>query len=356
MPGRERCRLHNGNARRGTDHPRFRHGLYSKCLKRDLRAEYERLLASPELLSAHTDVAALWVRLQQLAPRLGTGESSTRWTQLQEALGEFRRASRAGETARMLSSLNHIDGLITGAVDDESSWGDFAAMVDRVTLIAAREHRRIADEQLVVSVADIHVLVASIADCVLREVRDPSARTRIAQHIEKLRVLDRVELDGVVQAHSSAASALRRDLAFPARAAKLAADDLPGPSVKLRPAAIVLQGVQYRVFLGRLTWDDARQRCKKLGGELAVLDTPEKQAFISKELGEIAVHVGAHKDAQGRWVWASGKPVAKDDWAPGRRVQFGPRSHLFASSVLGDGTDGVEVAGVIGYVCEWPAR
>jgi hypothetical protein len=212
VPGRERCRLHNGNARRGTDHPRFRHGLYSKCLKRDLRAEYERLLASPELLSARSDVAALRVRLRQLAARLGTGESSTRWTQIRETFGDFRRASKAGETAKMVSSLNHMEALITGAADDENSWGDFAAMVDRVTLIAAREHRRLAEEQLAVSVADVHVLVASIADCVLREVRDPNTRTRIADHIEKLHVLDKTELDAVVRSHAKHADDQHLDL------------------------------------------------------------------------------------------------------------------------------------------------
>lgn len=142
------------------------------------------------------------------------------------------------------------------------------------------------------------------------------------------------------------------------RALRQEAEELPvtadGGPVKWRPGAVVFKGVQYRVFLGRYTWDEARKMCKKLGGDLAVLDTPEKRAFLGKEILDAVVQVGAYRDNQGKWVWVNGKPVGKDAWAPGRPDAFGPRGHFFPSGHVGDGTDGVPHEHVRGYVCEWP--
>jgi hypothetical protein len=153
------------------------------------------------------------------------------------------------------------------------------------------------------------------------------------------------------------------DRALEVRKAKTAADDLsPAPAAAkeapaLKPGAFALKGSQYRIFLGYVPWDEARARCKKLGGDLAVLDTAEKRAFIAREIADMNVTVGAYRDAQGQWRWVNGKAVAPDVWAPGRPdAKYGPRAHLFPTGLLGDGTEGKPHESVRGYVCEWPLR
>lgn len=151
------------------------------------------------------------------------------------------------------------------------------------------------------------------------------------------------------------------DRALGIRGVKTAADelattvawDIPG----VRPGALLLKGVQYRIFLGHMPWDEARARCKKLGGDLAVLDTKEKRVFIAREARDAVVAVGAYRDAKGQWRWVNGKTVAPENWAPGRPdPRYGPKGHLFPTGLLGDGTDGPPHPHVLGYVCEWPTK
>jgi hypothetical protein len=73
------------------------------------------------------------------------------------------------------------------------------------------------------------------------------------------------------------------DRALAIRGVKTAADEPPTTvawdTPGVRPGALVFKGVQYRIFLGHMPWDEARARCKKLGGDLAVLDTKEKRVY-----------------------------------------------------------------------------
>ena len=199
VPGRSRCRLHNGNAKRGTEHPNFRNGLYSKCLNRDLRAEYTRLLRNPALLSSRSDIAALRVRLNQLAARLESGESSRRWGEVREALAELRAATGAGDEPRASAAIARLDALVNGEHDDEGAWNDMAEMIDRVSVLCAREHRKLIEERLTCSVEEVRVLTASITKAICTYVTDVQVRRAISEHVKLLRVLPADEIDRLVR-------------------------------------------------------------------------------------------------------------------------------------------------------------
>jgi len=149
------------------------------------------------------------------------------------------------------------------------------------------------------------------------------------------------------------------DRALAIRAAKTAADELPtaadwSPS-RLRQGAIVFKGVQYRVFHGNVKWSEARARCKRLGGDLAVLDTPEKRAFFKAELGGLPdTSIGAYK-SNGRWLWVNGKPVTPDSWCGGRPLLGSAErayGYLYTDGLILDGGDAEPNQRL--YVCEWP--
>lgn len=200
------------------------------------------------------------------------------------------------------------------------------------------------------------------------DLKDPHVRTAKAKYdaaLEKARKeyearlaeAKKTLLSDLKDAEVGATKDGNLDRALAIRGAKTAADELPTTADwfpgRLRQGAIVFKGVQYRVFLGNLKWSEARTRCKQLGGDLAVLDTPEKRAFFKAELGRLETYIGAYRGNNGQWTWVNGKALAKDAWLPGRPVG-GVVGLLMPEGLVGDGAD--HVPNQRAYLCEWPLR
>lgn len=120
-----------------------------------------------------------------------------------------------------------------------------------------------------------------------------------------------------------------------------------------REGAVAFGGSQYRIFLADVSWTGARDACRKLGGELASVDSKEKREFLSKQSGSVQLWVGAFVDQRtSRWFWANGNPVAPGSWQPGRPENNGPHAVMFGKSgLIGDGKN--ELPDCKGYICEW---
>ncbi|XP_071552161.1 C-type lectin domain family 4 member C-like [Panulirus ornatus] len=78
------------------------------------------------------------------------------------------------------------------------------------------------------------------------------------------------------------------------------------------------------VTSGRWNWATAREECKKLGADLAVLNSPEKLTYVSdfmnRHLGEggsTFFWVGGH-NLKGFWTWVNGDRmnVNSNVWVP----------------------------------------
>jgi hypothetical protein len=189
LAGRNRCKYHGGASLRGAESPKFRHGRYSKILPRNLSREYLRLMADPDLLSAKEEVALLNARLQQLVARLGTGESTGRWDSLKREWAEFKRAQGAGDREALTAVLPRLDSLVTAGGDEGGQWEEITAYVERVSVVAARESKRQAAEGSVISLEQMVLVIRTIADAVITNVRDEAARLAIIGHIRSLRLL-----------------------------------------------------------------------------------------------------------------------------------------------------------------------
>jgi Lectin C-type domain len=120
-----------------------------------------------------------------------------------------------------------------------------------------------------------------------------------------------------------------------------------------REGSITFKGNQYRILLESTTWTEARAKCRKLGGDLAALDTADKREFFGKHDRTIELWVGASYDAKtNRWQWVNGSPVTKDAWAATRPQDNGPFAASFPSTMLLGDTK-AENKNVKGYICEW---
>jgi hypothetical protein len=194
MVGRTRCKLHGGASLRGVESGRFKHGLYSKAMPKNLRKTFNDLMSDPDLLDGRAEVALLQIRLTQLTGRLDTSESGAAWLRLQEVFGQFRSANDAADEAGQLAALNTLNEIITGQVNNEAAWHEVTDYTERATRIAEREWKRVIANRNVATAEQVRLIVASLTQAVLMYVTDTKARQQIADHVNRLRVIEPVSI------------------------------------------------------------------------------------------------------------------------------------------------------------------
>ncbi|XP_053574403.1 C-type mannose receptor 2 [Bombina bombina] len=75
------------------------------------------------------------------------------------------------------------------------------------------------------------------------------------------------------------------------------------------------------------TWQQARDSCKVLGGELATISNYLEQAFITSIIPTISfdLWIGLHNNRR-KFQWADGQPLSYTNWAPREPSGYGPSS------------------------------
>ena len=86
----------------------------------------------------------------------------------------------------------------------------------------------------------------------------------------------------------------------------------------MRPVPVPVSGKAYLYLPSKLNWNDAREACRDLGGDLAVIGTYREFEEIIPSLVQYNTHggliwVGAKlrgKDLMNDWYWVSGEPLS----------------------------------------------
>jgi hypothetical protein len=125
---------------------------------------------------------------------------------------------------------------------------------------------------------------------------------------------------------------------------------------RIPPKAIAFVGHRYYVFLGKLTWHQARQACAEVGGHLVRIESPEEQAFLFRliQQGADANYWTDLSDepSEGIWTFSNGTHLTYANW---RARQ--PDNHIHvqhAAAFRKDGTWDDDFAGErYPYLCEW---
>jgi len=129
-----------------------------------------------------------------------------------------------------------------------------------------------------------------------------------------------------------------------------------------RPAdAVPFNGHYYKVFEvtdPELTWRQKKALCERMGGYLAVIETPEEQAFIAKLANDRYLSLGASDQAvEGQWRWVNGAPWDETYWMEGQPNDYAAEEHFLATFDDGLWVD-VAASGwdwwlPSGFICEW---
>lgn len=126
--------------------------------------------------------------------------------------------------------------------------------------------------------------------------------------------------------------------------------------------AVEFNGHYYKVYDDlkdnkKATWEKANKFCKKRGGHLAVITTPEEDDFVSDYLSEQGfknVFFGL-KLEDGEWKWVNDEPFDYSNWGEknpdgGADEPYGQYYKLYSLRKWNDDAFGYESSA---YVCEW---
>jgi len=129
------------------------------------------------------------------------------------------------------------------------------------------------------------------------------------------------------------------------------------PPVGIPADSKFLNGKWYHVYFEKGGWRRARDRCKTLGGQLAVIPDENTQTFISKLADSTALWVGATDEkVKNVWVWSDGTQMTFKAWDTERGQPDGSgKEHYLLFWKNGKWHDAVERGDeqTAGFICEW---
>lgn len=130
----------------------------------------------------------------------------------------------------------------------------------------------------------------------------------------------------------------------------------PKPPVGIPSDARLFNGKWYRVYLERLTWTRAKEKCIALRGQLAIVPDEPTHAFIKNLSNNLNLWLGATDEkVEGLWYWLDGTEMKFKAWytkepGGGRRENY----LLIFHDGWADAASNEALA--VGYICEWKAK
>lgn len=122
--------------------------------------------------------------------------------------------------------------------------------------------------------------------------------------------------------------------------------------------AVNFNGKKYLVYEEQSSWKNARTKCEKLAGQLAMIKDAPTQAFIKDLAKNRKLWLGATDEKkEGLWVWVDGAEMKFKQFSPQRPDNAGGKENFLITMPGGTWDDVVDKwGGIEGYICEWPDK
>jgi hypothetical protein len=129
------------------------------------------------------------------------------------------------------------------------------------------------------------------------------------------------------------------------------------PRAGIPADARYFNGKWYYVYAGKLTWEQAKSRCKELGGQLAVIPDEDTWKFLTNNIKSVTEnHLwlgGTDEQTEGLWHWVDGTSMKFTAWGGGLPDNVDKVENYLAMW----GTRWNDVRNdeplIEGFVCEW---
>lgn len=144
------------------------------------------------------------------------------------------------------------------------------------------------------------------------------------------------------------------------------------PKLSIPESAVLYNGHSYAVFQGRMSWEQAKKECRKVGGHLVSINGEIENRVVTGLIGDRNAWIGLERTSKWRWVdggtadeysnWSAGEPDGRHRDREGKReiedkaaiigARMGERRGKWS-----DHFDNEDVAPrdmiIDQYVCEW---
>ena len=120
--------------------------------------------------------------------------------------------------------------------------------------------------------------------------------------------------------------------------------------------ATPFNGKWYRVYLEKVLWKSARDRCKSLGGVLASIPDEATQRLMADLSKDLTLWIGGtDEETVGRWRWVDGSAMKYTEW--GRFKPYEGRGENFLAIQQGTWIiAGNKLPSALGFICEWKSK
>ncbi|QYK58021.1 MAG: hypothetical protein KF884_10730 [Fimbriimonadaceae bacterium] len=184
LGGSGRCRMHNGAAVSGPDHPGWVHGRRSRLAPPDLGRLISEALGDPSLVALEEDLATIEAVIGEELKECGNLTPADLW---REAVALYDAAGRASKNCPVVevgaAAWSSLRSVLQNGLGERVRRDRLVALSEARARVAAVEHRRRAFLERHVDAQTLRAFFDSLLADVMELVGDPQARAELGRRI-----------------------------------------------------------------------------------------------------------------------------------------------------------------------------
>lgn len=180
-----RCKLHGGHSPNGLDHPRTKHGSYSKYIPKELMSKYRDSQDNEELLSLRDETALITTRIMQLVEDVEERSGALKTRDMIRTYRNWQSAKRKGLDSADMLQVDFEDA-IEDIEKDMKVWDDIGNMVNLKRRLVDSEQKKMNNMAQYIPVEKVMLLIGALMDIVVKEVERREGVLLNAKEVEEL--------------------------------------------------------------------------------------------------------------------------------------------------------------------------
>jgi hypothetical protein len=181
-----RCRMHNGNAKRGFALPQTKTARWSKDLPARLAARFAEMESDETLLSLRDDIRLIDALIKDKFDKLGTGESQKSWEMMRASVDALEYGIDKEDYAGCRKALREMRDVIDLRVAHYATEVEIRNQLDQRRRMVETEQKIAVAGERAISAEKAMLLVGAIAGILKARVTDANILAAITSDIGQL--------------------------------------------------------------------------------------------------------------------------------------------------------------------------